>query len=83
MSEAIRTTLTFGTGLMLIYCLLCAARCNRPPRLPPQEPLPRATGPNVEGRAALAGPGSPLARVSLYQAPLGIHQKFLQDIEKK
>ena len=44
-----------------------ASRCGCPPLpQPPQEPLLRVAVPNAAGGAALAGPGSPPARVSLY-----------------
>ena len=44
-----------------------ASRCGCPPLpQPPQEPLPRVAVPNAAGGAALAGPGCPPARVSLY-----------------
>ena len=43
-----------------------APRCSLPPLpQPPQVPPPRAATPNAAGGAALAGPGCPLARVSL------------------
>ena len=44
-----------------------ASRCGCPPLpQPPQEPPPRVAVPNAAGGAALAGPGCPPARVSLY-----------------
>ena len=62
----------------------------RPPSAPiaPQELLPRVAGPNAAGGAALAGPGGPPTRVSLYplqrlvtegdpaKVPAGIEKKL-------
>ena len=53
--------------LPLVSSVRFAPRCGYPPLpQPPQEPPPRAATPNAAGGAALAGPGCPPARVSLY-----------------
>ena len=63
------TSYTLGVGLYVPpKWQKVAPRCGRmpPPPRPPHEPLPRVAVPNATGGAALAGPGCPPARVSLY-----------------
>ena len=73
--------------LSFVSSVQLAPRCGCPPLpQPPQAPLLRAATPNAAGGTALAGPGCPRARVSLYPrgawSPGGIHHKNLQESKR-